>query len=84
VNSFRNVSDGVHELPLVSSFFIRGRHPACFRQGQWAKVVEVAWCQPPTDGVARPVYVVEFIDGRRDLWPVYDSAADYEFAREPK
>lgn len=83
---FRNVTgpgNGLnHELPLVSDFYIRVTHPAAFRSGQWAKVLEVAWLSDHGDG-ARPVYVVEFVDGTRDLWPVYDTLHGYEFAWEP-
>lgn len=84
MNRFRTVSDSESELPLVSDFYIRASHPAAFRPWQWAKVVEVAWIAPKAEQPGRPVYVVEFVDGRRDLWPVYDTEAGYEFAWEPR
>ena len=57
-----------------STFYIRATHPDGYRCGQWAKVTGVAMIE------SRPCYVVEFIDGLADQWPVYDSSDPYEFS----
>jgi hypothetical protein len=68
---------------IFTHLFIRGTHPDVFRSGQWGKVVQIGMLpkhhgDTPRD--PRPVFLVEFIDGQRDLWPVYDPAAGYEFS----
>lgn len=56
--------------------YIRATHPAGYRSGQWARIVDVVWTGSPE----RPCFRVQFIDGRFDTWPVYDPADPYEFA----
>ncbi len=52
---------------------IRGRHPYCFRSGQWAAVVGTVTIN------GRACYEVLFPDGMKDQWVILDEAADYEF-----
>jgi hypothetical protein len=70
-------------LEFVMPLYIRATHPDAFRSGQWAKVVSVDYLPQrhgPSPRDARPIYLVEFVDGRRDQWPVYDDVAGYEFS----
>lgn len=80
-NDVPSASSGEFTMPL----FIRASHPSAYRSGQWAKVVAVRYL-PQKYGdsprVARPVYLVEFIDGKQDQWPVYDDVAEYEFSSQ--
>lgn len=71
---------------FTQDLLIRATHPYGFRSGQWARVIEVVYL-PAVYGhnhtitqPGRPVYRVEFVDGVRDLWPVYDETDSYEFA----
>lgn len=62
-------------------FYIKATHSAAFRSGQWALIVGVGM-YPKETGKDRPCYVVAFIDGAMDFWPVYDEAAGYEFSKK--
>ena len=53
---------------------IRSTNSNGFRLGQWAKIVDFMWINN------RICYVVEFIDGKKDTWVVYDPSDPYEFA----
>lgn len=55
--------------------YIRSHHPYQFRPGEWAEIL----CTVEQDG--RMCWLVEFTDGKRDLWVIEDSVADYEFSR---
>ena len=72
---------------FTQQLFIRATHPDAYRSGQWAKVVKTAF-KPERFGErpqpARPVYEIEFVDGKIDQWPVYDEVAGYEFAAQVK
>jgi hypothetical protein len=70
------------DLPYTTNLYIRATHPNSFRSGQWAKVISVRLLpdQHKPFRRSRPVYLVEFVDGRQDQWPVYDADAGYEFA----
>jgi hypothetical protein len=64
--------------------YIRSKHPEAYRSGQWAKVLDVRYLPPrggarPTHG--HPVYIIEWVDGERDMWPVYSEGAvgDYYY-----
>lgn len=53
-----------------------------FRCGEWARVVGAAritvnW--PDQEPIERWCYVVQFLDGVRDYWPVAGDAAHFEF-----
>jgi hypothetical protein len=53
---------------------IRATHHYAFRSGEWASLLG-----RQTTGDHGACYVVEFKDGRSDLWPVNDSQAGYEY-----
>jgi len=81
-------SEGVTEEPVSGNEFfqkllIRANHPYAYRHGQWAAVTGVAY-KPERLGnkpaPARVVYLVKFVDGQTDQWPVYDPDAAYEFS----
>jgi len=69
--------------PAPVPFFIRCTHPAGFRSGQWARVTGIGLF-PNAKGRAelRPCYLVEFVDGAGDYWPVYDDDAGYQFSKK--
>lgn len=50
-----------------------------FRSGVWATFTPVTTVLP--DGSHRLCYLVQFDDGAKDLWPMHDKAAEYEFDR---
>jgi len=52
---------------------IRATHPYGYRQGRWAKIIEIEWENN------RPCFKVRFNDGKIDFWPIYDPADPYEF-----
>ena len=56
------------------AILIRATHVYGFRSGQWGRIVGLDWVND------RPCYVVRFIDGVEDAWPVYDPTDPYEFA----
>lgn len=62
--------DGIYGNQHV---YIRATNPHGFRSGQWAEVLSVVMAK------SRPCYVVSFIDGALDMWPVYDENDEYEF-----
>lgn len=69
---------------FTTDLYIRSVHPYAYRSGQWGKVLQVRYLPErygdhPRD--ARPVYVIQWVDGTTDYWPVYGHN-DYEFASE--
>lgn len=62
---------------MIENVYIRATHEAGSRSGQWAEVVNVKWVSH--QGVTRLCYEVQFIDHRRDWWPIYDQYYPYEF-----
>lgn len=71
---------------FTQDLYIRATHPYGFRSGQWAKVTGVRYLpkqSPPRERPARAVYVVQFVDGFTDLWPIYDPSDPYEFSSYP-
>lgn len=44
------------------------------RSGEWARIIGIIILS------GRVCFEIEFIDGRRDQWPVQDPAANYEYA----
>ena len=65
---------GVKGVYGNTDVFIQGVHEQTFRSGQWAKLLGVVVHD------ARLCFVVSFIDGELDLWPVYDPGEPYKFA----
>lgn len=63
---------------LPKPVYIKATHQYSYRNGQWAQIIGFTWSNN------RICYVVQFIDGKRDWWPVYDSSEPYEFAAEFK
>ena len=59
--------------------YIRATHPSGFRSGQWARITGIEF----NIRYGRPVYVVRFVDGTTDRWPVYDGSDPYEFSPNP-
>lgn len=53
--------------------YIRGNHPYHFRSGQWAHLFSVQH-----DSEGRDLWCVEFPDGKTDVWPSWDTQADYD------
>ena len=53
------------------------------RVGEWARLVDVGVV---ASGVySQCCYEVEFLDGTKDVWPIEDSDAGYEFSpRKPE
>lgn len=64
------VSNNTVEAPR----WIRATHHYGFRNGQWAKLVNVV---PARE---RDCWLVEFPDGVTDLWVVADASDYYEFS----
>lgn len=64
---------------------IRANSWAAFRSGEWARITGVEVFSPypsSPDAERKPprvCFVVEFLDGEIDRWPVEDSEAEYEF-----
>ena len=58
--------------------FIKGTRNGCFRTGQWAKINGVVMSKD--DAGHQLCFVVEFIDGYMDEWPIYSSGYGYEFS----
>lgn len=54
-------------------FNIRATHQYGFRSGEWAEVTGIEWQNN------RPCFIVRFVDGVTDSWPVYDPSDPYEF-----
>ena len=50
-----------------------------FRSGMRATFTTITTVLP--DGSHRLCYLVQFDDGAKDLWPMHDKAAEYEFDR---
>lgn len=73
----------MNKLEYTTPVYIRATNHNAFRSCQWAKVISVELL-PEQFGrdarPARPVYLIEWVDGKRDQWPVYDDAAGYEFS----
>ena len=46
-----------------------------YRSGQWAEITAIQMWHPSN----HPCYIVKFIDGATDHWPVYASGYNYEF-----
>lgn len=63
----------------VYPVYVRTNNGYGFRHGQWARLVDVRLVSPPDGSEARLCFEVEFIDGGRDQWVVYDAAGEYEF-----
>lgn len=53
--------------------YIRGNHPYHFRSGKWAHLFSIQH-----DEQGRDLWVVEFPDGVTDVWPSWDTVADYD------
>ena len=51
---------------------IRATHPYGFRSGEWATVIGLTWMN------GRASYVVMFLDGKVDQWPINDPWDPYE------
>lgn len=71
------------ELPFTqSNVFVRATHPHSFRTGQWASLLGVRYL-PARHGLSpkqgRACLLVEFVDQVKDLWPLDDPTAGYEF-----
>lgn len=56
--------------------YIRARHRYAFRSGEWAEICGVKLAN------LRPCFLVLFDDGKTDLWPIADAAAQYEFSHK--
>lgn len=56
---------------------MRATHPAAFRSGEWARIIGVGVIG--IDGKSRCCFVVEFVDGVNDHWPIEDASMGYEF-----
>ena len=54
---------------------IRSTHPAAFKSGEWAQVVNI--CR--STETKRLCYDVVFEDGNVDTWPCFDPYAAYEY-----
>jgi hypothetical protein len=53
--------------------YVRGTHPMHLRSGEWAHLFSI---QHDADG--RDLWVVEFPDGAKDVWPSWDAGAGYD------
>lgn len=62
---------------MTTPAYIRSTHPYGYRSGEWAEILTVA---PSPE---RDCYVVRFLDGATDFWPVNDPSDAYEFAERP-
>lgn len=52
--------------------YVRGQHPACYRAGEWARIVQTVTARE------RDCWLVLFEDGKTDTWVIDDPWADYE------
>ena len=57
---------------------IRSVHPYGFRSGEWAIIRRTIWMN------YRPCFEIEFLDRKRDYWPVIDASDEREFRPGPE
>lgn len=70
---------------LGAPVYIMSTHRHAFRPDQWALITGVVIVPAPWERVTdtrppRPCYVVRFVDGEQDLWPIYDPDHAYVFS----
>jgi hypothetical protein len=68
---------------ITQNLYMRQTNTNGYRSGQWARVTDVRYLarlHGPQGREPRPVFVVEFVDGATDLWPVDDPCAGYQFS----
>lgn len=64
-------------MSAVFEEYVKGTHPACFRSGEWAKIVATV---PTGNG---PGWLVQFADGATDIWPIHGSGYGYRWDVSP-
>ena len=70
--------EGLGRMRVVGAK-IRGTHHYSYRSGEWGLVVGVVFMTPDPMLEPRPVYLVQFADGKTDHIALYDRE-NYELA----
>ena len=52
---------------------VRSCHPYAYQSGKWARIVNVVPCR------GEEMWLLEWPDGKTDIWNPIDGAAEYEF-----